>query len=316
MFAWSEPQDMKSWILKGISLHGAVLFLVILSIVISEVRFSWVEMLVGRYLAVTNSRRPESGNVWEQGRLKQVATQTLELMVTKKLTAQREAHDAVSFAQLVDRLTESQGIMISAAHFKTLYTKIPNTAARALFSPILMLRISAEKSWERVYLERENNQVGIYLLDHGNNVLSYTTMPEAQIGATGIQSPVLTGTLDDRPEYAGRVYPADRFFMALGALDPETQRAVLARPEDILAADGVPERVGISDEVNADMIRMGIEVKTPQGTQLLIAEGQAWAVGKVRQLLEPRGIAASTTGAGKSRGDKRRWSEFRRGHGP
>ena len=288
MTAWSEPQDLKTWILKGFSLRGAVLFLVTLSIVISEVRFSWMEVLVGHSLAVTNSRRPESGNVWEQGRLKQVATRTLEQMVTKKLTARREAHEAASLAQLIDSLTPSQGTMISAAHFKTLYSKLPEASARGIFSPVLMLRISAEKSWERVYLERENDQVGIYLLDHDNNVLSYTTMTETQISTTGIASPALTGSLDDQPEFAGRIYPADRFFMALGSLAPETQQAVIARPGIILGADGYPARVGISDEVIADRIRIAVEMQTPRGLQILLTTGQEWAVWKVRQMLEPQ----------------------------
>ena len=308
MIAWSEPQDLKTWILKGFSLRGAVLFLVILSIVISEVRFSWVEMLVGRYLVVTNSHRPESGNVWEQGRLKQVATQTLEQMVTKKLTAQREAREATSLVQLIDSLSASQGTMISAAHFKALYSKIPESAARALFSPILMLRISAEKSWVRVYLERENGQVGIYLLDHGNNVLSYTTVTKDQINAAGIEPSFLMGTLDDQPEFAGRIYPADRFFMALGSLAPEVQRAVLPQPGIILAAEGNPVRVGISDEVNADRIRIAIEMVSANGPQILLATGQEWAVWKVRQSLEPR-LTKPNVG-------KRHWPGLKRGREP
>ena len=105
MPAWSEPQDLKTWMVRGLSFRGAVLFLSVLAILISEVRFSWVEVLVGRYLVVTNSHRPESGSVWEQGRLKQVATQTLEQMVTRQLTAQREAREATSLTQLIDGLS-------------------------------------------------------------------------------------------------------------------------------------------------------------------------------------------------------------------
>ncbi|WP_319405127.1 hypothetical protein [uncultured Desulfosarcina sp.] len=288
MPAWSEPQDLKTWMVRGLSLRGSVLFLSVLAILISEVRFSWVEVLVGRYLAVTNSHRPESGSVWEQGRLKQVATQTLEQMVTRQLTAQREAREATSLTQLIDGLSTSQGTMISAAQFKTLYSQIPDVAARTLFSPILMLRISAEKSWDRVYMERENGQVGIYLLDRGNNVLSYTTLTDQQLKSTGTEQPVLEGTLDGQPEFSGRIYPADRFFMALDTLSPETQRGVLSQPGALLAAEGTPVRVGISDEVNADMIRIGVEMDTTQGPQILLTMGQEWAVWQVRMLLEPR----------------------------
>jgi len=288
MPAWSEPQDLKTWMVRGVSLRGIVLFLSVLSILISEVRFSWVEILVGRYLAVTNSHRPESGTVWEQGRLKQMATQTLEQMVTQQITAQREAREASSLAQLIDGLSASQGAMISADQFKSLYSQIPEAAARTLFSPILMLRISAEKSWDRVYMERENGQVGIYLLDRGNNVLNYTTLSDQQLQSTGNETQVLAGTLDGQPEFAGRIYPAAQFFMALDTLAPETQRGVLAHPGALLSAPGTPVRVGVSDEVNADLIRIGIEMDTPQGRQIVLAMGQEWAVWQVRMLLEPR----------------------------
>jgi len=288
MPAWSEPQDLKTWMARGLSLRGTVLFLSALAILISEVRFSWVEVLVGRYLAVTNSHRPESGSVWEQGRLKQVATQTLEQMVTQQLTAQREAHEASSLAQLIDGLSESQGAMISAEQFKSLYIQIPEAAARNLFSPILMLRIGAEKSWDRVYMERENDQVGIYLLDRDNNVLSYKTLTDQQLKSTGTEPHILSGTLDEQPEFTGRIYPADRFFMALDTLTPEIQRGVLSQPSTLLSAQGTPLRVGVSDEVDADMIRIGIEMDTPQGRQIVLTMGQEWAVWQVRMLLEPR----------------------------
>ncbi len=303
MPTWSEPQDVKTWIVRGLSFRGSALVLAVLAILISEVRFSWVELLAGRYLAVTNSHRPESGNVWEQGRLKQVATQTLEQMVTQQLTAQREAREAASLAQLIEGLSASRGIMISAVQFNRLYIQIPEPVARTLFSPILMLRISAEKSWERVYLERENDQVGIYLLDRGNNVLSHATLNDQQLRSTGTEPPMISGALDEQPEFAGRIYPADRFFMALDSLSPEIQQGVLAHPGAVLAAEGTPLRVGFSDEVIADTIRIGIELDTPQGRQIILGMGQEWAIWQVRMLLEPR-LARPSSG-------NKRWPDSR-----
>ncbi|MGD8702573.1 MAG: hypothetical protein PVG51_04045 [Desulfosarcina sp.] len=296
MPAWSEPQNLKTCMLQGVSFRGALLMLAVLAILISEVRFSWVEMMVGRYLAVTNSHRPESGHVWEQGRLKAVATQTLDQMVTRQLTAKREARQATSLIELIEGLSTSQGIMISATQFKHLYAQIPETIGRSLFSPVFMLRISAERSWDRVYLEREDGQVGIYLLDRSNNVLSYTTLNDQQLRSTGTEVPLLAGTLDDHPGFAGRIYPADRFFMALDSLSSEIQQGVLAHPGALLAVEGTPVRVGFSDEVIADMIRIGIELDTPQGRQIMLKMGQEWAVWQVRMLLEPRLVQPSAAG--------------------
>ncbi len=302
MTAWSEPRDLKTWIIRGFSLRGAVVLMIAMSIIVSEVRFNWLEIMVGRYLAATNSYRPESGNVWEQGRLKAVAEQTLEQMVNKKLVAQREARDATSLVQLFDGLTEAKGAMISAERFKTLYSQIPETAARMLFSPILILRLSSQKNWERVYLEREGGNVAIYLLDHANNVLSYNTINENRIHVTGIDPPTLTGSLDTHAEFAGRIYPAERFFMALGALSAEAQQAVIDQPGVLLSAEGNPSRVGISDEAGGGRIRIAVELMDAQGARCLLVSGQEWAVWEVRQLLEPK--------LRKRKTDRLRWPGF------
>ena len=288
MPVWSEPQNLKTSLLRAMSFRGTVFLLAVLAIAMSEVRFNWVERLVGRYLVAANAYRPELGSVWDQGRLKQIATQTLEQMVTQQLSVQRDAREATSLTQLIDGLAASQGAMISAAHFKTLYSQIPESVARTLFSPMLLLRISSEKNWERTYLERENGQVGIYLLDRANHVLSYTTVSDRELKATGTEPTLFPGALEDQPEFAGRIYPADRFFMALETLPPDTQRGVISQPGLILANEGTPVRVGFSDEVTADRIRIGVEVETPQGRQTLVGMGQEWAVWQVRMLLEPQ----------------------------
>ena len=294
MPAWSAPSDLRTTLARGISLRGMVVCLAILAVLISEMRFSWVEVLTGRFLVATNDYRPESGNVWEQGRLREVATQTLEQMVTEQITARREAHEATSLDQLLAGLSDDRGTMVSAVHFRSLYSKAPESVSRNLFSPIFMLRISAEKSWDRVYLERESGGVAIYLLDRANNVLSYATLSDRQLETATGGAPVVSGSLDGLPEFADRIYPADRFFMALDTLPSEVQRGVLAHPETVLAVEGTPVRVGISDEVSAAMIRIGIELQTPQGIEIIMVLGQEWAVWQVRQLLEPQSIRSAT----------------------
>ncbi len=160
------------------------MILAVFTVGILEFRFSWLEYLAGRYLIATNVHRPESGNVWDRGRMQKVATQTLEQMVTHKIAVQREAQEATTLPQLIAGLSDSQGTIISAVQFKRLYAKIPQAVAETVFSPIFMLRISAEGSWDRVYLEREAEQVGIYLLDRTNNVLGHTTVGERKLQNT------------------------------------------------------------------------------------------------------------------------------------
>lgn len=302
MPSWSQPKDAKEWMVRKASFRTAVLILSVFVIGILEFRFSWMEYLVGRYLIATNAHRPESGTVWDRGRMQKVATQTLEQMVTHKLAVQRDAQEATNLPDLIAGLSASQGTMISASQFKRLYANIPRTVADTMFSPIFMLRISAEGSWDRVYLEREAQQVGIYLLDRDNNVLGHTNISQRQLSTSDLEQSTGAKTLDDLPEFSGRTYPADQFFMVLDTLSEEIQRGILAQPERLLVADGIPARVGIGDEVQSGLIRIAVEMETSKGIQILSAMGQEWAVWQIRTLLEPRRPQPSTRQPWKDRG--------------
>ncbi len=83
--------------------------------------------------------------------------------------------------------------------------------------------------------------------------------------------------------------------MVLDTLPEETQRGILAQPENLLVVDGTPVRIGIGDEVQSGLIRIGVEMDTPGGIRIFSTMGQEWAVWQIRTLLEPRLNAPPST---------------------
>ena len=61
MSDWAEPRDFNEWVKRAIGLRSILMLILVSSIFILELRFDWMERILGTYLATTNSERPESG---------------------------------------------------------------------------------------------------------------------------------------------------------------------------------------------------------------------------------------------------------------
>ncbi|MCK5204002.1 MAG: hypothetical protein KAR15_09020, partial [Desulfobacterales bacterium] len=96
MSDWAEPRDFKEWAKRVFGLRPILMLILVSSIFILELRFDWMERILGTYLVTTNSERPESGAIWEKSHQTRTAQQTLEQILTDRQTLQREARSAAT----------------------------------------------------------------------------------------------------------------------------------------------------------------------------------------------------------------------------
>ena len=129
---WYEPRDFKEWAKRLFAIRHLVLILFILGAFISELRFDWFEQTVGSYLVTTNSKRPESGAIWEIGHRTITARQTLDQIITDRQFLQREARGATTFTQMALNILPNKGIMLSSEHFRKIYLTLPQTIEHLL----------------------------------------------------------------------------------------------------------------------------------------------------------------------------------------
>ena len=83
--------------------------LLIAGVLLSELRFDWIERNVGAYLVTTNSERPESGAIWDVGHRNLTAQRTLEKIITDRLETQREVSEAATLKQVGRYYPEQHG---------------------------------------------------------------------------------------------------------------------------------------------------------------------------------------------------------------
>ena len=294
MSDWIEPNDWRQWLRRTFTLQPLLVILMIGVLFVAELRFDWIERLLGSYLVSSNSLRPESGAIWEKGKKARTARTTLEKIVTDRQAVQREIRNVTSVHQLAESLTPGQGVILAPEQFRRLFLRLPNTVSKQMVSVFELLRLSSSGVWRRTYIERADNGMEIYLLDAGNRVLHQASISTAELSHMDDNLVPEPTRLDSLPRFQDRIYPAEQFFNALESFPEDVRRSILPHPERLLAVDGQIRRVGISDETGAGYIELGFEVS--DGTQIgvLSIKGGEWSVWRLRSLLEAKSASPAS----------------------
>jgi hypothetical protein len=281
----SEPLTWNQWLHRLVSSRSIGITLLLLIAVVSELRFDWVEQVVGAYLTTTNSARPESGTIWEKGHRSVTARETLEELVADRLATQREAQTAERFTQILQLLSASEESVISADHFRRLYLELTADVAADILSPFAMVSLLNGDEWERAVFRRSGAGVAVYFLNSANGVLRQLALPDALLERIERSEQGMTKRLEDVPSFSDRIYAADRFFAALEALPEDVRRNIIPWPERLLEAGGRITRVAIADEIRDGRIDIGIEISHPEHHEILAMEGKDWAIWRLGEVL-------------------------------
>jgi hypothetical protein len=297
---WFEPDNFSQWVKRVVSVRSFVLWFSIITILVCELRFGWLEQVLGAYLVSTNPKRPETGAIWDAGQKTRTALATLEEIVNSRQSSQRDARGAESLTQIVSGLTPDQGVMISQEHFRTLYNKLPSVLSQEILSPYGLLQLSAQGRWSRAYFNKSGEELKIYFLDQHNQVLRQVTISADLLYLVERGEVAIDGSLDALADFAGHIYPADRFFDALDSLPDDIRRGILPQPLTLLQIDGRIVKVGISDEVQAENVGIGFEFEQANARKVVLVQGRQKEVWKLLSMLEQTpAAAASQPGDGK-----------------
>jgi len=294
---WMEPRGLREWAGRALSPPPILLAVAVLALLLTELKFDWLERGLGEYLVSTNAARPESGAIWEKGRKTQAARTTVERIATDREAYQRIARNAGSLNELVGTLSPGQGVMLSAEHFRELYQKLPQGFTAELLSPFDLLQLVSEGRWSRAYLEKSADGLMVYLLEPNNHVLRQVKVGAASLAVLARGSMAANLSLEDLANFQDRIYPAERFFAVMASLPADVQRSLIPQPERLLEISGKITRVGISDESAAGLVEIGFETRSGSQQRVFLVQAQDWAVWRLRSLLEGRkGGAASIEG--------------------
>lgn len=287
MTPWYAPTSFKDNIRRLLALRSALVLLVVLSLLVTEFRFDWIEGVVGAYLVSSNHQRPESGVVWDQGHKSDMARKRLSQYMNERSGVQREVRRATSMGQVIDGMDAERGAMISAGHFVELYQKLPPVLSHEIISPYALLAHLSGTDWKRTFFERQGDeQLNIYLLDNHNQVLHRLSVGLVLIEHIHSGEVAILSRLDQLGDFAGQIYSAEKFFKALNSLSEEEKKGILDSPGNLLAVSGRIVRVGISSQPMVGAVDIGFEVEGAQGAKVILTQSMASHVSRLQWILE------------------------------
>ena len=287
-YNWSEPGDLNEWVRRVFSIRPLLVCLFILALLISELRFDWMEQTMGNFLVSTNSRRPESGTIWETGRQTREARKTLDQIVSDRQTSQQETRQAESFKEIAATILPDQWVMISPDQFRRLYLQLNPETAAEIISSFDLLELINRENWDRTYFEKDGNGLNIYLLDTENRVLRQLTIPPALLYGMGESQVEMDQSLDNMPQFGSRIYPANLFFQTLDRLGDAVRKDAIPQPDQLLRFPGRITRVGISGQGFSGFTELGFEIESTTHRIVILMNGHERAVLRLRSNLEGR----------------------------
>jgi hypothetical protein len=287
-YNWTEPGDLNEWVRRVFAIRPLLVCLFFLALLISELRFDWMEQTMGNFLVSTNSRRPESGTIWETGRQTREARKTLDQIVSDRQTSQQETRQAESFKEIAATILPDQWVMISPDQFRRLYLQLNPETAAEIISSFDLLELINRENWDRTYFEKDGNGLNIYLLDTENRVLRQLTIPPDLLYGMGESQVKMDQSLDAMPQFGSRIYPADLFFQTLDRLGDAVRKETIPQPDQLLRFPGRITRVGISGQGFSGFTELGFEIESTTHRIVILMNGHERAVLRLRSKLEGR----------------------------
>jgi len=283
---WTEPKNLSEWTQRLFSVRTLMMSMLVLVLVISELRFDWMEQTLGSFLVSTNATRPESGAIWEIGKQTRTAHQAIEKIVTDRRSSYREAESATSFKQIAATIQPEEWLLVPPDLFRKLYLELPPEVAKEIIPSFELLELINNREWERTYFEKDGDGLNIYMLDKDNRVLKRLPISPDLLYMMAYSDVAFGERLENFPIFESRIYPGKLFFHVLKNVMPEVRDGVIRRPEHLLRVPGNIVRVGISDEAISGFIQIGFEIDSGAQQMVILLRGHEWAVWRMRSLLE------------------------------
>ncbi|MCB9236281.1 MAG: hypothetical protein H6581_31825 [Bacteroidia bacterium] len=285
---WYEPDTLTEWLKRICSVLNLLIVSVTCIIIVSEFRFDWCERLVGNYLSSTNDARPEDGPIWDAGRHMVSALQSLDQMAIERESAGRTVQSADSFADLVAKLGPGEWANLDKERFRELYLSLPPYRRRNVVDPVRLVWLLNGGATDRIFCEGRMGGIKIFFIDAQNRVVQQVDLDAQALGNNGSQS-VMPGTLDDAPEFSGRIYPAALFFSAVSRLPEQMRSDLILDTQDLLSEKGALDRVGVGNSAQDGFIFLGFEFRNLGESRVVQVKAREWAVWQLTLVLKGEG---------------------------
>lgn len=283
---WYEPQNFSEYLKRVFSFLNLALFIFTAVFIFSELRFNWIENLVGSYLASTNDIRPKTGVIWETGKHTSQAYEYIDEIVSKQENTRQSLNQATSFPGLAARILPGDWVTFDKEQFKKLYLELDQTIALKIIEPARLVWLLKGDLVDRIFCEGVPGGIKIYFIDSQNRVIQQIPLKKEDLVEIENGDKAVTGTLTEMEGFSGRIYTAREFFDNVFRLAPDILPDLMVDPEKLLNQEGNIVRVGIWNISQNGYIQLGFEFEFQGTSRVVFIKGREWAVWQLNLYLK------------------------------
>ncbi|MBN2089141.1 hypothetical protein JW964_05995 [candidate division KSB1 bacterium] len=254
-----------------------IVLIIIMLLLLLEGLFDIGEIGLGRFIAWTNSYRPQTGPIWQREIKGETATQQLQEI---EPLPEQKVFEVSNFNEVLNQLESNPDVRILKKNFLKIYTQLPYNIAQQIISPYELLKLIPEQSWTHCSISRDADELRIYFLDSENQLIrdNYFSM-SGYIETT--QSDEASGMLlEEQEEFQGRVVTRDDFLAAYNSLPLSTKIFVMNDPMQLIRWGDAMNYAAVSRYIVDGAVTIGFQVKT--GISNTIIRYQASEIGAAR----------------------------------
>lgn len=241
--------------------RNLLILVILLLILVIEGMFDVFEIGVGELVALTNPLRPRSGPVWKREINDEVATQQLQEMLEES-PARPQIVEILTFDGLLQNLEQQPELLISKKNFLKIYAQLPYRIAQQIISPYELLEFMRNPRWQINLIEKQGNDLAIYLLDGENQMLKNCHLSLNHLRGASLQDADQISLLENFEEFSGRIISRDDFLQAFNALPANLKVFVMNDPMQLIRWNDALRQVAISRYVVEGAVTIGFQIQT------------------------------------------------------
>lgn len=254
-----------------------IVLIIIMLLLLLEGLFDIAEVGLGRFIAWTNTYRPQTGPIWQREIKGTVATQ--ELQEFEPLPEQKVL-EVNTFNEILNQLESSPEIRILKQNFLKIYTQLPYNTAQQIISPYELLKLIPEQTWTHCLISRDADELRIYFLDSENQLIRDNYFSLSNYAQTSQSNEKNEMILEEQEEFQGRVVSREDFLAAYNALPLNIKIFVINDPMQLIRWGDAMTFAAVSRYIVDGAVTIGFQVKT--GISNMIVRYQASEIGAAR----------------------------------
>ncbi len=254
---------------SGLGKLSLILLAIFTVSTVLETQFYYVEKTVGSFLNLRNKGREAYGTTWERRQQSDLAEELLEQEAGEASSIRRKAERVNSFSELMSIVPSDDGLSLSPAKFIELYLNLPAAMQSILVEQTELTNYQRGNRWQRTSIWKQGEDGAAYLIDSRNQIIKSIVISRLFLNAADSYGASTPGTLSEIPEFAGHIYPAEKFNKLFFSLTDEKRSAFFPEPGILLKLPRNIVYIGLSPSENQhDLGMIGFESETVDGNMV------------------------------------------------